>query len=257
MFHELVEAWFAARFAGGATPAQERAWPAIARGRDVLVAAPTGSGKTLAAFLYCLDRLVRRAAAGELEDKTSVVYVSPLRALSNDVQKNLERPLDEIAELARARGADLAQIRTAVRTGDTSPKQRREAVKKPPHVLVTTPESLFLLLTSASGRSGLAAVDTLILDEIHALAGDKRGAHLALSVERLEALVVASGRPRPQRIGLSATVRPIEVAARLLAGAGAPLPEIVDVGLRRDLDLEILVPKDELGAVATHEQWGE
>jgi ATP-dependent Lhr-like helicase len=233
------------------------AWPAIARGRDALVAAPTGSGKTLAAFLFCLDRLVRAAASGAPAEGTRVVYVSPLRALSNDVQKNLERPAAEIAALAAARGEPIAPIRVSVRTGDTSAKDRRAAVKKPPHVLVTTPESLFVLLGSRSGRRGLEGVDTIILDEIHALAGDKRGAHLSLSVERLEDLVMRAGGARPQRIGLSATVRPMDVTARLLVGASRDLPEIVDVGLRRDLDLEVLVPKDELGAVCTHEQWTE
>jgi ATP-dependent Lhr-like helicase len=256
VFDPAVAAWFERRFAAP-TAAQARAWPAIARGEDALVAAPTGSGKTLAAFLFCLDRLVREARAGELPDATEVVYVSPLKALSNDVHKNLERPLAEIAAVAEQLGAPFPAIRAAVRTGDTSAADRRAAVKRPPHVLVTTPESLFILLTSTSGRKALAAVRTVVVDEIHALAADKRGAHLALSLERLDDLVTGAGRPRPQRVGLSATVRPIEVAARLLVGAGRALPEVVDVGLRRDLDLAIEVPKDELGAVCTNEQWIE
>jgi ATP-dependent Lhr-like helicase len=258
MFHPLVDAWFSRRF-GAPSPVQERAFPVIAGGSDTLVTAPTGSGKTLAAFLSCLDRLVAEACAGGIGDHTFVVYVSPLKALSNDVQKNLEQPVSEIIELAGELGFPLAPgaIRTAVRTGDTSAKERARASRKPPHVLVTTPESLFILLTSTSGRAALAHVRTVIVDEIHAVAPDKRGAHLSLSLERLEDLVVASGRPRPQRIGLSATVRPIEVAARLLVGSRAPAPAIVDTGTRRDLDLAIEVPRDELGAVCTNEQWAE
>ena len=257
MFHPIVSAWFDGRF-GRPTPVQEKAWPAIAAGRDALIAAPTGSGKTLAAFLGCLDALVRRAdAEGSLPDQTHVLYVSPLKALSNDVQRNLERPLAEMADVAAGLGLAPPPIRTALRTGDTTAKDRRDAALRPPHVLVTTPESLFILLTSESGRKGLASVGTVIVDEIHAIAGDKRGAHLALSLERLDDLVVASGRPRPQRIGLSATVRPMEVAARLLVGNGREAPAIVDVGQRRDLDLAVELPRDELGAVCTNEQWDE
>jgi len=256
VFHPLVDAWFERRFVAP-TPVQTRAWPVIAQGADCLIAAPTGSGKTLAAFLACLDRLVREEGEGQLEERVDVVYVSPLKALSNDVQKNLEEPIAELRALADELGTARPSIRTAVRTGDTPEKDRRLLVKKPPHVLVTTPESLFILLGSASGRRALEAARAIVIDEIHALASDKRGAHLALSVERLEALVVASGRPKPQRIGLSATMRPIEVAARLLVGAGRPLPTIVDTGVRRDLDLAVEVPKDELGAVCTNEQWEE
>ncbi|MFO0759406.1 MAG: DEAD/DEAH box helicase [Byssovorax sp.] len=256
MFTPLVDAWFTGRF-GAPTPVQARAFPAIATGADALIAAPTGSGKTLAAFLTCLDRLVRTAALGGLEDRVSVLYVSPLKALSNDVQKNLDQPIAELSALAEAQGLARLPIRTAVRTGDSSAADRRELVKKPPHVLVTTPESLYILLTSVSGRRALERVGTIILDEIHAVAPDKRGAHLALSVERLEALVLAAGNPRPQRIGLSATMRPIEVAAKLLVGASGTPPVLVDAGQRRDLDLAIEVPRDELGAVATNEQWAE
>jgi ATP-dependent Lhr-like helicase len=256
MFHPAVDVWFRRRFAEP-TPVQALGWPAIAGGGDVLLTAPTGSGKTLAAFLYCLDALVRKACAGGLEDRTEIVYVSPLKALSNDIRRNLEEPLGELAAVAVGMGFPALDIRTAVRTGDTSATERRQGAKRPPHVLVTTPESLYILLTSESGRRGLAGARTVIVDEIHAVAGDKRGAHLALSLERLEHLVTSAGGPRPQRIGLSATVRPIDTAARLLVGAERPLPAIVDVGQRRDLDLAVEVLRDELGAVCTHEQWGE
>ena len=263
VFHPVVEAWFRGRF-GAPAPVQERAWPVIARGRDTLIAAPTGSGKTLAAFLYCLDRLIRapRAAPtgardrGPLEDGTAVLYISPLKALSNDVHRNLEQPIAEIAAAMEAAGLGAPGVRIAVRTGDSPARDRRAAAARPPHVLVTTPESAYILLTSESGRRGLAGVRTVIVDEVHAMAPDKRGAHLALTLERLEDLVVQRGGARPQRIGLSATMRPIEVAARLLVGAREP-PEIVDVGQRRDLDLAIEVPRDELGAVCTNEQWAE
>jgi ATP-dependent Lhr-like helicase len=255
MFHPLVQTWLERKF-GAATPAQSAAWPLIAAGQDVLVTAPTGSGKTLAAFLWALDGLVGEAVAagGALPDRTSVLYVSPLKALSNDVRRNLEEPLGEIKALAGELGVPAPEIRTAVRTGDTTARERREATRRPPHVLVTTPESLFILLTSESGRRALRDVRTVIVDEIHAVAPDKRGAHLALSLERLEALVAPA---RLQRVGLSATVRPLEVASRLLVGASRPPPALVDVGQRRDLDLGVEVPEDELGAVATNEQWVE
>src|SRR5882724_7657859 len=262
MFHPLVATWLARRF-GAPTPAQARAWPLIAEGRDVLVTAPTGSGKTLAAFLSTLDRLVAEAVAngGALPERTSVVYVSPLKALSNDIRRNLEEPLAELRALAPELGFPAPAIRTAVRTGDTSQKERRDAVRHPPHVLVTTPESLYILLTSDSGRRALRDVRTVIVDEIHAMAADKRGAHLALSLERLEALVGSQAQEGEsaralQRIGLSATVRPLDVAARLLCGT-RPAPAIVDVGQRRDLDLKVEVLDDELGAVCTNEQWAE
>ncbi|HXJ22560.1 MAG TPA: DEAD/DEAH box helicase [Polyangia bacterium] len=255
MFHPVVAEWVRRRF-GGPTPAQAQAWPLIAGAQDVLVTAPTGSGKTLAAFLWALDQLVRQAieAGGPLPDRTSVLYVSPLKALSNDVRRNLEEPLAELRALAVELGYPAPEVRTAVRTGDTTARERREATRRPPHVLVTTPESLFILLTSDSGRRALRDVRTVIVDEIHAVAADKRGAHLALSVERLGHLVAPA---RLQRVGLSATVRPLDVAARLLVGAARPLPTVVDVGQRRDLDLAVMVPEDELGAVATNEQWTE
>ncbi|HTB56825.1 MAG TPA: DEAD/DEAH box helicase [Polyangia bacterium] len=255
MFHPVVQHWLERKF-GAPTPAQAQAWPLIASGKDVLVTAPTGSGKTLAAFLWALDRLVGEAiaAGGTLPDRTSVLYVSPLKALSNDVRRNLEEPLGEIKALAAELGFAAPEVRTAVRTGDTTARERREATRRPPHVLVTTPESLYILLTSESGRKALRDVRTVIVDEIHAVAPDKRGAHLALSLERLEALVSPA---KLQRIGLSATVRPLEVASRLLVGGTRPPPALVDVGQRRDLDLGVEVPEDELGAVATNEQWAE
>ena len=251
-----MRAWFAARFPAGPSEPQAEGWPAIARGRDTLIAAPTGSGKTLAAFLVCIDRLLREAEArgGELEDVTDVVYVSPLKALASDVQKNLATPLAELRALAAARGQPLPEVRVLLRSGDTTGSARAAMLRRPPHVLVTTPESFFLMLTAEQSRERLRRVRTVIVDEIHALAGDKRGAHLALSLERLEALADA----RPLRIGLSATQSPIETTARMLVGVGAERAcEIVDLGPRRDLDLQIEVPGSELGAVASHEQWDE
>jgi ATP-dependent Lhr-like helicase len=255
MFHPVVDAWFRARYSEP-TPVQAGAWPLIADGQDVLLTAPTGSGKTLAAFLACLDRLFREAVEGRLEDRTAILYVSPLKALSNDIRRNLDEPLAELAAAAGAAGLPAPGIRTALRTGDTPAHERRLTGRRPPHVMVTTPESLFILLTAESSRRWLADVRTVIVDEIHAVAGDKRGAHLALSLERLAELVAARGG-HLQRIGLSATVRPIQTAARLLVGAERPLPEIVNVGQRRDMDLSVEVLGDELGAVCTNEQWEE
>ncbi len=256
LFHPLVRAWFERRFPAGPSEPQERGWPEVARGVDTLIAAPTGSGKTLAAFLVCIDRLLREAEAngGVLPDRTEVVYVSPLKALAADVQKNLETPLAELRALAAERGTALPEIRALLRSGDTKPSARTAMLRRPPHILVTTPESLFLLLTAEASRERLRSVRTVIVDEIHALAGDKRGAHLALSLERLEALADA----RPLRIGLSATQHPIETTAQMLVGVAPERHcEIVDLGTRRDLDLAIEVPGSELGAVAPHEQWDE
>ena len=253
-FHPLVAEWFAASFAGP-TETQERAWTALASGRDALVSAPTGSGKTLAAFLLCLDRLVRQALDGTLEDRVEAVYVSPLKALSNDVRKNLERPLAEIRALAEARGLDMTPIRVALRTGDTPARERQSMVRKPPHILVTTPESLFILLTAERSRKALETTRMLVLDEIHAVVDDKRGAHLALSVARLDDLIAKAAGGPPQRIGLSATVRPIEAVSRFLQPTGDAV--IVDGGHRRRMDLAILVPDDDLGAVATNEMWAD
>ena len=257
-FHPLIQQWFNSRF-DAPTPAQEAGWPAIASGRHTLIAAPTGSGKTLAAFLTCIDSLVRDSLRGQLPDETQVVYVSPLKALSNDIHKNLATPLEEISTLASEAGADFPEILTAVRTGDTPPSQRQRMAKKPPHILITTPESLYILLTSRSGRKALSGVKTLILDEIHAVARDKRGAHLMLSVERLCAL--ASGPVT--RIGLSATQKPIQETARLLVGSRNILPDgtpdcrIVDSGHARSMDLDVHMPELELGPIATHEIWAE
>jgi ATP-dependent Lhr-like helicase len=248
VFDPLIADWFSARF-GQPTEPQVQGWPEIRAGNDVLISAPTGSGKTLAAFLICLDRLVRAARAGSLEDRTEVVYVSPLKALSNDVRKNLELPLEQIRELAAARGIPLQTIRTAVRTGDTPAHERQRMGDHPPHILVTTPESLYILLTAEKGRRMLASTRTMIVDEIHAVADDKRGSHLALSLARLERLAGV----RPQHIGLSATVKPIEEVARFLGGN----VRIIQVGHRREMELAVEVPRDELAAVASNEMWGE
>jgi ATP-dependent Lhr-like helicase len=249
--HPLVAEWFVQRF-GTPTEPQEQGWPEILAGRTTLISAPTGSGKTLAAFLICIDRLVRKALAGDLRDATEVLYVSPLKALGNDIQKNLEVPLGEILTLAGERGYLMPEIRTAVRTGDTLTKERREMLKRPPHILVTTPESLYILLTANSSRNILSHVKTIIVDEIHAVADDKRGAHLTISLERLELLA-----DNPTRIGLSATQKPIEEVAHFLTGAGRPTPAIVNIGHRRKMDLAIEVPASELGPIASNEMWGE
>ncbi|HEV2182061.1 MAG TPA: DEAD/DEAH box helicase, partial [Candidatus Acidoferrales bacterium] len=250
--HPLVREWFEGKF-GTPTEPQEQGWPHILAEKDTLICAPTGSGKTLAAFLACIDRLVRKAVAGDLLDETEVLYVSPLKALGNDIQKNLETPLGEILELARERGFLMPEIRATVRTGDTLMHERRAMQKRPPHILVTTPESLYILLTAAKSRELLRSVKTLIVDEIHAVADDKRGAHLTLSLERLDALTSA----RPSRIGLSATQQPIELVAQFLAGNGRPAPTIVQVAQRREFDLAVEVPASELGPVASNEMWEE
>ncbi len=247
-FDPAVAGWFQERFEAPTEP-QEKGWPAIARGEDVLITAPTGSGKTLAAFLFALNRLTREARSGELPDETRVVYVSPLKALSADIRRNLEVPLGEIAARAEADGGPLPPVRAELRTGDTPAAERARMIRKPPHILVTTPESLYLLLTAARGRELLGTADTVIVDEIHALARDKRGSHLALSLERLDRL---AGR-RLQRIGLSATVRPVSEVARFLSPREPDGPTVVPVGHRRELDLAVEVPDTELGAVATHE----
>jgi ATP-dependent Lhr-like helicase len=250
--HPLVRQWFYRRFAAP-TPAQAAAWPAIAAGQSVLVVAPTGSGKTLAAFLAVIDRLVRQALTGAWAEATRIVYVSPLRALSNDIEKNLRGPLGEIVELAGAQGYLLPPLRVAVRTGDTLMADRRRMLVRPPHILVTTPESLYLLLTAERSRRVLRAAETVIVDEIHAVADDKRGAHLALTLERLEAL---AGRPLV-RVGLSATQKPVEELAAFLVGSGRPRPLVVDTGHRRAMELAVEVPASELGPVASNELWGE
>jgi len=259
LFHPVVAGWFAERFAGP-TPPQAEGWREIASGRDVLIAAPTGSGKTLAAFLWSLNSLFERALADGLPDATQVVYVSPLKALGNDIQKNLQEPLSGIREYA-LRGASgpgqtLPEIRVAVRTGDTPMAERARMLRQPPHILITTPESLYILLTAEGSRKFLATAQTVIVDEIHAIAGDKRGTHLALSLERLDHLI---GR-RVQRIGLSATQKPIEEIAQLLVGVPGDVrepPIIVDTGHKREMELTIEVPDQELGHIATHELWDE
>jgi ATP-dependent Lhr-like helicase len=267
--HPVTAEWFLRKF-GSPTEPQTQGWPSIITGSTTLISAPTGSGKTLAAFLVCIDQLLRKALIGELATVTQVVYVSPLKALSNDIQKNLESPLAEIQQLAIERGYLCPEIRTGVRTGDTLPKERAAMLRNPPHILVTTPESLYILLTAGKSREHLRRVRTVIVDEIHAVADDKRGSHLALSLERLDALVCGENRlspgqfltglaPPPQRIGLSATQNPIELVGEFLTGVH---PErkpatIVRVGQRRELDLAIVVPSDELGSVTTNAMWQE
>ena len=257
-FHRVVARWFEQTF-GSPTEPQTRGWPEIQSGRHVLISAPTGSGKTLAAFLASLDLLFREGVASELPDETQIVYVSPLKALSNDIRKNLQEPLAGIRALLEENGAHEIDVRAEVRTGDTTAAQRQALIKKPPHILVTTPESLYLLLTSESGRKMLSTVRTVILDEIHAVVDDRRGAHLALSIERLAALT----KQPLQRIGLSATQKPIEEVARFLVGtrnvdeSGNPNCAIIDIGHRRELDLAIEIPKSPLEAVMSNEIWEE
>src|SRR5437762_8471465 len=267
-FQPTVVRWFEQTF-GSPTEPQLRGWPAIQSGRHVLISAPTGSGKTLAAFLASLDALFREGVDADLPNETQVVYVSPLKALSNDVRKNLQEPLTGIRSLVCEGNGREIDVRAEVRTGDTTAAQRQALIKKPPHILVTTPESLYLLLTSESGRRMLSTARTLILDEIHAVVDDRRGAHLALSVERLAALTRlrqgygGQAKNPLQRIGLSATQKPIEEVARFLVGtcavdgAGNPDCEIIDIGHRRELDLAIEIPRSPLEAVMSNEVWEE
>src|ERR1700726_1966295 len=258
--HPIVREWFLERFASATEP-QVLGWPQILARRSTVISAPTGSGKTLAAFLACIDRLVRKALSGELTDTTEVVYVSPLKALGNDIQKNLEGPLAEILQKAGERGLLMPEIRVAVRTGDTLMHERRAMLKRPPHILVTTPESLYILLTAERSRAILRDVETVIVDEIHAVADDKRGAHLTLSLERLEALTYRS----PARIGLSATQKPTEEVAHFLtgshltgndlSGSGRAARVIVNCRDKRKLKLAVEVPQMPLGPVASNEMW--
>src|SRR5690242_19833987 len=251
-FHPAIERWFESRFREPTQP-QQRAWPLIQAGRNALIAAPTGSGKTFAAFLAGIDSLLRQGLDGALAEETQLVYVSPLKALSNDVQKNLAEPLAEIRRTLEQLCLPDVEIRTLVRTGDTPGAARQEMVRRPPHILVTTPESLYLILTSERAREMLRSVRTVIVDEIHAVARDKRGSHLALSLERLDHL---AGR-RLQRIGLSATQKPIEEVGHFLVGAGRDLPQIIDSGHARTLDLAIEIPGSPLEAVMAAEVWEE
>ena len=259
-FHPIVREWFAGRF-NAPSDAQAQSWPAIVAGDNTLLAAPTGSGKTLAAFLASIDQLLRQALDRTLSDETQVVYISPLKALSNDIHRNLQEPLAEIHQAAVAAGAEPLPIRIAVRTGDTPAKDRQAMLRKAPHILVTTPESLYLLLTSAKSREMLRNVRTVIVDEIHALARDKRGSHLALTLSRLDCLC----NKRPTRIGLSATQRPIEDIARFLVGSDRRSSDvestrscqIIDVGHVRELDIAVEVPPSELSAVCSVETWLE
>jgi ATP-dependent helicase Lhr and Lhr-like helicase len=267
-FHPAVAEWFRRRF-NAPSRAQLLGWPVIASatrspGHDVLLSAPTGSGKTLAAFMWAINRLIVEAEAGRLRDEVSVLYVSPLKALANDIRLNLEEPLGGVREVAAAMGRTLAPVRAGLRTGDTPANERNAMLRRPPHILVTTPESLFILLTSVRFREKLRAVRYVIVDELHAVAGDKRGAHLALTLERLERMVRASGAPRPVRIGLSATLNPIGTLAAFLAGAevapdGARTPRPIQIvradDVLRRLDLAIIAPGPELGALATHPHW--
>ncbi len=278
IFHPAVARWFGKSFPA-ATPPQAQAWPAIKEHRNTLIAAPTGSGKTLAAFLAAIDDLVRLGVEGKLDDTTHVVYVSPLKALSNDIQRNLQIPLAGIQEELRALGLPEVNIRTFVRTGDTPAGERTAMTKRPPHIVVTTPESLYILLTSEGGRRMLQTTRTLIVDEIHAVVGDKRGSHLALSIERLEQLIQQHNsqlapdeirNPKSEirnskliRIGLSATQRPIEEVARFLVGNAnidsdnTPNCTIIDSGHARRLDLGIELPESPLQAVMSGEVWEE
>ena len=276
-FHPAVRTWFTRHFKAP-TDAQAAGWPIIQTGRDVLIAAPTGSGKTLAAFLAGIDSLIRQAEAGSLSNTTQVVYVSPLKALGNDIQRNLEAPLAQITEVAQELGYDLPAIRTAVRTGDTPMKDRQAFIKTPPHILITTPESLYLMLTAARARETLRHVRTVIVDEIHALARDKRGSHLSLTLARLDHVA----NTRPSRIGLSATQKPVEEIAAFLGGVtgnkehvtsdsdsesgpatrsllpvagGERGVVVVDLGHQRDIELHIEVPPSDLEAVTPKEQW--
>jgi ATP-dependent Lhr-like helicase len=249
-FHPAVAAWFSRVF-DAPTDAQVSAWPALAAGQHVLVAAPTGSGKTFAAFLSAIDSLIKEGLQGSLPDETRVVYVSPLKALSNDIQRNLEAPLKGIREELAALNLPDVEIRSVVRTGDTTQAERAGMRRRAPHIVVTTPESLYILLGSESGRNMLSTCRTVIVDEIHAIAGNKRGAHLALSLERLQAL---TGRALI-RVGLSATQKPIQTVARFLTGAPEVSCTIVDSGHVRRRDLALEIPPAPLEAVMSGEVW--
>src|SRR5687768_5001574 len=247
-FHPIVRQWFVETL-GEPSPPQRAGWPAIARGSDALILAPTGTGKTLAAFLWELNALITDGLEKPLANAVHLLYVSPLKALNNDIQRNLERPLKELGERFRGADLDFPEIRVAVRTGDTPASARARMLRKTPHILITTPESLHILLTSVRGRTMFSALRAVIVDEIHAVAGTKRGAHLALTLERLARLAPDP----PQRIGLSATQRPLEEIARFLGGCDAPdrfrPTAIVDCGLVKKMETEIRSPVDDLAHV--------
>ena len=251
-FHPAVSEWLQRRF-GQPTEVQARAWAVTSQRRHALITAPTGSGKTLAAFLSAIDELVREGLSGPLSDEVHVLYVSPLKALSNDIRKNLQEPLAGIRSGLVAMGLPDVGIRDAVRTGDTPAAERERMRRVPPHILVTTPESLCILLSSHSGRDMLKSVRSVIVDELHAVAGSKRGAHLMLSLERLAALC---GRA-PVRIGLSATVKPLDDMARFLIGQRDDPVAIIDAGHVRERDLAIEVPRSPLTTVMATEVWDE
>ncbi|HEY6614547.1 MAG TPA: DEAD/DEAH box helicase, partial [Vicinamibacterales bacterium] len=259
-FHPLVSRWFLDAL-GEPTSAQRRGWNAIRAGQHTLIAAPTGSGKTLAAFLTSIDDLVRDGLESPLPDAVRVVYVSPLKALSADIHKNLAEPRRALRKLAEETGLEIPRITAAVRTGDTTSSERAAMLRTPPHILVTTPESLYLLLTAERSRQMLQTARTVIVDEIHAVIGTRRGAHLALTLERLEALCAEEqgGSRRLQRIGLSATQKPIDEVARFLVGASDDRGgcTIIDEGHRREIDLAVEIPRSPLDAVMSHEVWEE
>ncbi len=257
-FHPVVREWFESRFPDGPTPPQLAAWPLIPTGADFLVASPTGSGKTLTAFLVAIDQMWKEPPPEKVPGP-SVLYLSPLRALASDVRENLLRPLEELSDLGGRRGVAAPTIRVDLRTGDTTDYERAAQRRNPSHIYVTTPESFYLLLTSASGRAMLRHVETVIVDEIHTMCRDKRGSHLTLSLERLERLVTDAGRPRPQRIGLSATQRPLELVAEILSGVapGRPAATVLDCSTPRVMDIAIELPDEELDSVLSGEQFGQ
>ncbi len=256
-FHPAIQRWFNSNF-NAATDVQEQSWSAINKGKHTLLAAPTGSGKTLAAFLSAIDKLIKEGLERGLEDETRVLYISPLKALSNDIQINLQQPLQGTRDALLELGLHDVDARAWVRTGDTPQSERAKAIRTPPHILVTTPESIYILLTSESGRKMLSTVETVIIDEIHAIAGSKRGSHLTLSLERLEALTKEHNpESHLQRIGLSATQKPIEIMAKFLVGDRDEECAIIDTGHSRERDLAIEMPGSPLSAIMSNEVWEE